>query len=61
MSGLFTIDSLTPTSMADFKKHLYNCFKIKNPPPAELCWQKKEIPRLSFIFLGWPQPSAANI
>jgi hypothetical protein len=29
-------------------------FKIKNPPPGELCWQKKEIPRISFIFLGWP-------
>jgi hypothetical protein len=23
------------------------CFKIKNPPPVELCWQKKEIPRIS--------------
>jgi hypothetical protein len=26
------------------------CFKIKNPPPVELCWQKKEIPRKSLIF-----------
>jgi hypothetical protein len=29
------------------------CFKIKNPPPVELCWHKKEIPRINFIFLGW--------
>jgi hypothetical protein len=30
------------------------CFKIKNPPPVELYWQKKkEIPRKSLIFLGW--------
>jgi hypothetical protein len=29
------------------------CFKIKNPPPVELCWQKKEIPRKSLFFLGW--------
>jgi hypothetical protein len=31
------------------------CFKIKNPPPVELCCQKKEIPRISLIFLGWPK------
>jgi hypothetical protein len=29
-------------------------FKIKNPAPVELCWRKKEIPRISLIFLGWP-------
>jgi hypothetical protein len=26
----------------------------KYPPPVELCWQKKEIPRISFIFSGCP-------
>jgi hypothetical protein len=34
-------------------RHSIICFKIKNPPPVELCWQKKEIPRKSFFFLGW--------
>jgi hypothetical protein len=29
------------------------CLKIKNPPPVELCWQKKEIPRRSLLCLGW--------
>jgi hypothetical protein len=29
------------------------CFKIKNPPPVELCWQKKRNPYKKFNFLGW--------
>jgi hypothetical protein len=34
-----------------FGIHYIICFKIKNPPPVELCWQKKEIPRKSLLFL----------
>jgi hypothetical protein len=34
------------------------CFKIKNPPPVELCCQKKEIPRISLIFFGLAQAPA---
>jgi hypothetical protein len=34
------------------------CFKIKNPPPVELCWQKKEIPRKRLFFFGLAQAPA---
>jgi hypothetical protein len=37
------------------------CFKIKNPPPVELCWQKKEIPRISSFCLGWPPTCRQNL
>jgi hypothetical protein len=42
------------SEFANFETPCIICFKIKNPPPVELCWQKKEIPRIGFIFLGWP-------
>jgi hypothetical protein len=34
------------------------CFKIKNPPPVELCWQKKRNPQKKLNFFGLPQPPA---
>jgi hypothetical protein len=61
--GFATLSMTFPVS-AESKKMLdnhrstdqtYFCFKIKNPPPVELCWQKKKIPRINFIFLGCPK------
>jgi hypothetical protein len=40
------------------KENVIICFKIKNPPPVELCWQKKEIPRKSLFFFGLAQAPA---
>jgi hypothetical protein len=34
------------------------CFKIKNPPPVELCWQKKRNPQKMFNFFGLTQSPA---
>jgi hypothetical protein len=33
-------------------------FKIKNPPPVQLCWQKKRNPQNKFHFFGLAQPPA---
>jgi hypothetical protein len=45
-----------PKSFKNPSKVPIICFKIKNPPPVELCWRKKEIPRISFIF--WVGPTS---
>jgi hypothetical protein len=57
---LFNYDSTRNTfklaTMLPFPSHII-CFKIKNPPAVELCWQKK-IPRIRFCFFGLTQTPA---
>jgi hypothetical protein len=38
--------------------NISNCFEIKNPPPVELCWQKKRNPQKMFNFFGLTQSPA---
>jgi hypothetical protein len=55
---LLTVFCTTASSWCvRFESPCIICFKIKNPPPVELCWQKQRNPENKFHFFGLAQRS----